>query len=394
MVLHVAAEYPAGDSRSLVDDQGLPARLAPERRGVNILDRHILREFFVYTSIGFLAFIGIFVIVDLFEKIDVFVDHQTPLPLIVQYYGLGLPLVIVQVIPVAVLLGAILALGQLKKWGELTAMQICGVTPLRIISPLLAAGAVLSVAGLILGEQVTPATTRMQEELYDDRIRERRNPNEASRSDLVFLGRGGRIYLAKSYHAPTRTLRRVSVQHPRRGEQELEWRLDAQTGSWRDGEWVFYEGFVRRFAGQEETGTAFHRYVDTRLLEQPEDFARPQGDPLYMSRETLRRYIRRLREGGGRVLKYEVDYHIRGSFPFSSLVMALLGSVLSLRSRRGSSVALGVGISLFLGFAYFAFIRLGQALGYHGTLPPAMAAWLGNGVFSVIGLILLWRAHR
>ncbi|MBU2690610.1 MAG: LptF/LptG family permease [Candidatus Eisenbacteria bacterium] len=361
---------------------------------MKILDRHLLREFLLFSTIGFVAFVGIFVIVDLFEKIDIFIDHKASIPVVIQYYLFGLPLVIIEVIPIALLLGAVLSLGQLKKWGELTAMQVSGFTPLRILAPLLVAGAAISVGTLLINEQVTPNTTRMQEELYRTKIRGRQHTSGASRSDILLLGHMGRIYLAASYEAPTKILRTVSVQHPKKGAQELEWRLDAQRATWRNEIWEFRTGILRRFLEEQEIGVRFNKYADSRLEERPEDFARPEGDPLYMSRTQLRQYICRLGEGGVRVQKYEVNYHIRGSFPFSSLVMVLLGSVLSLRNRRGGNVALGVGLSLFLGFAYFAFIRVGQAFGYHATLPPLLSAWLGNITFSIIGLFLLWRAHR
>jgi len=360
---------------------------------VRILDRHVLREFLVFASIGEVAFVGIYVIVNLFEKIDVFVDNKTPLPLVVRYYLLGVPLFAVQVLPLSLLLGSLLSLGQLRKWGELTAMQIAGWAPARILAPLLVAGLLFSAASLAVAEWVTPETVRKQQELFDTEIRGRREGGRGSQSEVILLGRGGRIYLAHSYDAGSRTMRTISVQHPRPGSQELDWRLDAERGQWTDEHWMFREGFFRRFVDDREIGTSFRRFADSRLEERPEDFARPPGDPLYMSRGDLLYYIRRLREGGGRIHKYEVDYHIRGSFPFSNLVMVLLGGILSLRIRKGGNIALAVGMTLALGFAYLAFIRVGQALGYHETLPPLLAAWLGNLTFGTLGAVMLWRAH-
>jgi lipopolysaccharide export system permease protein len=361
---------------------------------VRILDRHILREFFIYSAMGLLAFVGIYVIVNLFEKIDVFVDHKASVGLVVQYYLLGIPMIALQVLPLALLLGSILALGQLKKWGELTAMQVAGTPPGRILAPMLAIGLLLAILSFVVGEGVTPDMAERQKELYDTKIRGRRDSSQGSRSDIILLGRGGRIYLAWSYDAARALLRKVSVQHPRRETQELEWRLDAADARWRDGLWEFRSGNLRRFREDQEISCGFARFGDSRLEESPEDFARPPKDPLYMSRKNLEYYIRRLREGGGRVHKYEVDYHIRGSFPFASLIMILLGGVLSIKIRRGSNIALAIGITLFLGFAYLGFIRVGQALGYHGTLPPLLAAWMGNLTFGSIGLYLLWRSYR
>lgn len=361
---------------------------------MNILDRHVLREFLLFAGMGLLAFVGIYVIVNLFEKIDVFVDHKTPVHLIAQYYLLGIPLFALQVLPLALLLGALLSLGQLKKWGELTAMQVAGRPPYRILAPLLVLGLVAAAASFVVGEHLTPETSLAREQLYEKKIRGRRTGGEGNRNDIILLGRGGRIYLAFSYDNSRKMLRRVSVQDPREGSQALDWRLDAAQARWQDGVWIFQDGIVRRFPeGESELSCSFVRFGDSRLSEKPEDFAKPEGERLYMSRADLEYYIERLRESGGRVHKYEVDYHIRGSFPFANFIMILLGGVLSMRIRRGTNMAMAVGLTLFLGFSYLAFIRFGQALGYHGTVPPLLAAWMGNVTFGGIGLFLLWRVH-
>ena len=74
--------------------------------------------------------------------------------------------------------------------------------------------------------------------------------------------------------------------------------------------------------------------------------------------------------------------------------MVLLGAALSLRVVRGGNIAIGFGISVAVGFAYFALIRVGQARGYNGNLPPILAAWLGNLVFGMLGGVLFWKVAR
>src|SRR5207249_279820 len=57
-----------------------------EHLRMRILDRYLLREFLVYLVLGLLGFIVIFVVVDLIEKMDVFLDHKAPWPLVAQYF--------------------------------------------------------------------------------------------------------------------------------------------------------------------------------------------------------------------------------------------------------------------------------------------------------------------
>jgi lipopolysaccharide export system permease protein len=363
---------------------------------IRILDRHVLREFLLYLLLGFATFIGIYLIVDLFEKIDTFVDYQASASLILAYYANKLPLIAVQILPVAMLLAAILALGQLRRLNEIAAMQSCGCSPLRITLPLLIVALLVSAAAYVVGEEVVPSAYRRQQSIYDVSIKKKRPESGLGRSEVHYMGRGGRVYVAKQFEPMTPSLIDVSVQFftTAAGRQRIVKRIDATSARWnREGMLELDTGLLRSFEGDQEQVAAFRRYGDSRLDEAPDEFAHIESDPFYMNRRQLRDYIHRIREGGASVNRYMVDYHLRAAFPMANLVMVLLGSCLTLRVLRGG-LALGFGISLMLGFAYYGFLRIGQALGYTGNLSPALAAWLGNIVFGFVGGLLFWRMNR
>jgi lipopolysaccharide export system permease protein len=363
---------------------------------LRLLDRHVLREFTLYLLLGLSAFVGIFLIVDLFEKIDTFVDHQAGLGLILVYYIYKLPTIVLQVMPLAMLLAAILALGALRRLNEVTAMQSCGLSPLRITLPLLVVGALATVGSFALSEELVPGAYHREQETMDVRIKKKRAAETLGRSDIRYMGRAGRVFIARQYAPRPPTLLDLSVQQFRSGtdRQEMTRRIDAASGRWEgDGLWHLEDGTLRLFQDEREWVASFRRYGDSRAVEQPDEFAQPEPDPFYMNRRQLRDYIRRIREGGAHVEQYQVDYHLRAAFPVANLVMVLLGTCLSLRILRGTT-ALGFGISIFLGFAYYGFLRAGQALGYTGHLPPLLAAWMGNLVFGIVGAVLFWRMNR
>src|SRR4029077_12477531 len=129
-----------------------------------------LREFAVYLVLGLIGFITIFVVVDIFEKIDVFLDHQAAPLLVARFYIYRAPEVIVQVLPVALLLATFLALGQLNKFGALTAMRSTGISLLRILRPVCGVAVAAVVVSLLLGEFVVPLANRERDQIYDQRI--------------------------------------------------------------------------------------------------------------------------------------------------------------------------------------------------------------------------------
>ena len=45
-------------------------------------------------------------------------------------------------------------------------------------------------------------------------------------------------------------------------------------------------------------------------------------------------------------------------------------------------------------FIYLGFIRFGQIMGYHGILPPILAAWIGNITFGLMGIGLVFHVQK
>jgi lipopolysaccharide export system permease protein len=359
---------------------------------VRRLDRYVLTDFLLYSLMGITLFVGIYVIVDVFEKIDTFVDNRTSIAIVARYYLWSLPVILVQVFPVALLLGTILAIGQLRRFNEITAMQGAGISPMRIASPLLYSSLVLAVGLYGMGEILVPDAYRAQRRIYKVEIRGQQPEEKTGRLNLRYFGEGGNFYVIEYFDGASASLRHVSV--VTLSGEEIQHRIDAASARVRDGLWVFENGFLRTFRDSVETSSAFRRYATSDLQERPGDFAQPDQNPFQMNMADLRRYAEKVRSSGGRDMKLKTDYHLRASFPFSNLIMVLLGASLSLRIVRGGSLALGIGATIFVGFAYYAFLRAGQALGYSGTLPPAVAAWMGNVIFGGLGALSFWKVTR
>ena len=79
--------------------------------------------------------------------------------------------------------------------------------------------------------------------------------------------------------------------------------------------------------------------------------------------------------------------HFKPAFACTSILMVLFGLSLSIRKPR-SSLSIGIGISLFVIFLYYAGIKTGQSLGYKGVLTPLLSVWLPNLIFLLTGLYL------
>lgn len=358
---------------------------------MRILDRYLLREFAGYLLLGLLGFIVIFVVVDVIEKIDVFLDHRAPFSLVLAYYVNLAPDIVVKVLPVALLLATFLALGQLNKFGELTAMRASGLSLVRIMAPVFGVALACVLVSLLLGELVVPPATRVRDDIYNRGIQRIADTRGVERPNLTYLGQGGRIWFARLYVVPEYRMHEVALQEFRGGE--LMRRIDAAEASWDGSRWVFVSGFTRTFVNGREKAEPFQRLAVNGLAERPEDFAKVAPRPDQMNFLELREYVGRLRASGARVSNYLVDLHLKLAFPLVCLVVVLIGGAMATRMRM-QSAALGFGLSVAISFVYYGVLRAGQALGHYGALPPYVAAWMGDVVFGGIGLFMMAQAQR
>src|SRR5262245_25786313 len=244
---------------------------------------------------------------------------------------------------------------------------------------------------LFFGEVVVPGANRERDRIYREQIQRIRLAEVTERADVTYLGQGGRIYFMKLYVIREKRMHEVTLQEFRSGE--LWRRTDAAEASWDGRQWVFSSGFVRTFEKEEEHATPFVHQARPDLAERPEDFAKESRQPDEMNYLELHQYVTKLRQSGGRVANYLVDLHLKLSFPLVNFIVVLIGASIATR-MRSQSPALGFGLSVAISFVYYGFMRTGQALGHNGTLPPYVAAWLGDVVFGVVGLVMIVRAQR
>ena len=296
---------------------------------MRILDRYLLREFSTYLALGLLGFICIFSVVDVIDKIDVFLDNHAPGVLVARYYLYRAPEVVVQVLPVALLLATFLALGQLNKYGELNAMRSGGLSLARILAPVfgIAIGSVL--VSLVLGEVVVPRANRERDRIYEEQIQRLSEGPTSERADLTYLGAGGRIYYMRLYVVPERRMHEVSVQQFHSGALVI--RIDAAEASWDGHRWVFASGYLRTFRGSVEQARQFDRLALDEIAEPPDNFARESRRPDQMNYFELRAHIVTLRASGARVANYLVDLHMKLAFPLINTIVILIGAPVATR---------------------------------------------------------------
>ncbi|HKW14572.1 MAG TPA: LptF/LptG family permease [Candidatus Krumholzibacteria bacterium] len=356
-----------------------------------IHDRYLLKSFLRVFLFAVVAFVIIYITVNVFEEIDNFIDHDAKLIYIARYYFYSLPFVLTYVIPVSLLLGTVFSMGVLARRNELTALLASGVSLTRVARPIFATSLVIALFSIYFNDDIVSRANRLKDDVmhYDIEGRVRAHPE--LRTDFRFLGEHGFVYLASSYDTRARTLYEVVVQQFE--HDTVVRRIDAKSATWLRGRWRFNSGYVRTFKNGAENVAAFDTLTVPEMKESPDDFAEEEVNEEDMNLVQLRRFISKVHRSGGDVEKYMVDMYFKFSFPFAGAIFVLIGVALA-SGKRKPSIATGFGLTLVVSFMYYAVLRVGQTLGHNGVLPPFFAAQAGNILFLIIGLIMLKRADR
>jgi lipopolysaccharide export system permease protein len=355
---------------------------------MRLLDRYIARECLKLLCLCLAVFVGVYVIVDLFEKFSKFLEARVEPALIARYYLFSFPNFFLQVLPVAVLLASLLTLGGLARHNEVLAMKMGHLSTVRIALPCIAVGLAASLAAWMTAESLAPRTSERALNIWRTQVRRLPAHRITRDSDIWYRAQGNRFVHISLIEPATGLIRGMSV-FELAPDFALLRRVDARAAAWSGQGWTLREGYRLQLNRTPVRIEPFEE-MDVPLKEGTEDFARVARAPEEMSYTQLRQYIERLVRSGASVTRYRVDLYAKPAIALTSLIMALIGVSFGLRTGK-AGVMVWVGACIPTGFLYWLILVLGFQLGRGAVLPPLVAAWLPNLVFGVGGLLSLWR---
>jgi len=358
---------------------------------MRLLDRYVARRFINNTLFSLLAFICIFIIVDLIEHLSDFIDKHVPVITVAAYYFYFLPFIIVLTMPIAMLLASMFAMGQLSRYNELSAMQSSGISLYRIVAPLLAIGILISVGVFFFGEHVMTVGNQRKAEINQLYI-QRLPKNLPSRLANLYLQESAnrRVFIG-FFNAKSGSASKVSIQ-TYDGIFVVK-RLDAAEMQWLGDRWELLNGYEREFRPDGEVARKFETLTLNDLSFTPQVLATVQKAPEEMSYAELEQFILEVARNGGDPARWKADLYLKISFPLANFIIVMFGAPLAAgRARSGGAV--GVGLSLIICFLYFGAVKTGQSMGQNGTLNPVIAAWGANVIFLIAGLVVLIKARK
>lgn len=359
---------------------------------MNLIDRYVLRLFVRTLLYGLLAFLAVFVLIDLVDHVDDFIDDEASILSILKFYLYIAPSYIDYSLPISMMLASMFTIGILGRSREYTAILSSGVSLARMCRTLIVFGILMVGASIVWREEVVAEANRRHNEVKEFEIEGKSRDRLVARRNFAHVDEDGRVYLVSRFTPRPPKLHWVSIQSFT--DSTLVQRLDAQEAAWEQDHWELKNGSVRDFdAAGRETVTRFASMPLEGATEPPKNFSEQKIDPEDMNWQQLREFAHWVERTGGNPTPYRAEMAHKLSFPVINLIVILLGLSIG-ASRRRNTLWAGFGATIAAAFGYYLLTDFGLELGRSGVIGPMVSAWSGNVLYGTVGILLFWRANH
>jgi lipopolysaccharide export system permease protein len=357
---------------------------------MSILDRYIAAAWLRLLALCLGSFVAVYLVLDMMDKIPRFIRAGGSAGDMIGFYVCKLPEMVGQTASFSILMATLLTLGLLSRNSEITAMRSCGVSLLRISLPMLVLGLLASLLLLVNAELIVPKSYERMD--YIERVAiKKQGVNAVFKRNNIWFRSEAMIVQASLFEPREKTLKGVVVWTVDQSMNPLG-RIDAESAGFGNGGWILKNAVLKDF---NKGGGFTMRNVpsmDIAFKLKVDDLKVLDNNADNLSYRKLKEYADNLRRGGYQAFRYLTMMHTKLSSPFSAFVMVILGIPFALRNSRSGGIALGIGASVAIGFAYFMVNAVLLSYGRSGVLPPLVAAWGANFLFVLSGIWLAMTA--
>jgi len=359
---------------------------------LKILDRYIIKKFIGTYFFILLISIGIIIIFDISERLGDFVDKNAPLKEIVfNYYGNFVPYFMNMLSPLFVFITIIFFTTKLASHSEVIAVLAGGISFRKFLYPYFLSAAIIATMSMVLGLYIIPPANKERLAFSETYIKDKYVNTD--RNIHFQLSPGNYVYL-ESFNSWDNVAYRFTLETIE-GHRVLS-RLQARSAAWNESiqGWTLRDYTMRNMEDGREVFVK-GRSKDTIINLTLEDLnRRDNAVEAYNSRELNELIETQKMRGDRRIIYSQIEKQTRLALPFSAFILTLIGVSLSSQKRRGGGMGLNIAIGLILSFTYILFLRFSQMFVHAGVLPPWIALWMPNVIYSVIAFILYRMAPK
>ncbi len=350
---------------------------------MRILDRLVASTFIKLFGIFLLAAPWLFILGDVTEHLDDYIDRGLTTTEVLRAYVYEMPLFIQWSFPIAALVAGVFTVHSMTTHREIVAAKAGGISFHRVIRPLLVIGVLLTGVALAMMD-VVPRSYRIAGQILRNE-----DPRRTWRSDFVYESDSGITWQVGRLTAADGRMKDVVLERPGT-EDRPGLHVKADVAVWDSvAGWTFQRGYYR-YLRPDTTVAAygFDRLAIRGIQERPDEFLDSPPESEEMTYGELAHLAEIVERTGGNAHKLLVGKEQKVAIPVATFVVLLFGAPLATSSKRGGA-AYGIGISLGTTILYLLLFKISGALGQAGSLAPFWAAWAPNALFLTTGLVLL-----
>ncbi|HEY0593550.1 MAG TPA: LPS export ABC transporter permease LptF, partial [Thermoanaerobaculia bacterium] len=360
------------------------------------LTRYILRELIPPTLIGFSFYTFIILMNQLFNFAELIIKRSLHLSVVLELLALTLPHIVVLTIPMALLVGILIAIGRLSADSEVIAMQAAGLSPGAIYRPVFYFSVLAFLVNFALMTWALPwGNSRLQAR----RVELTTSAAETQIKPRVFFDQfENRVVYINDIDPASGLWKGVFISDTSDPDQQRIIVASSGNLSVTQERQVWLE--LRDSATHVTTADKPDRYELNRnatqriLLDDPRRQAL-EDQPLAKSlkelslgelRSRLRKEIAAGDALDARFIRVEI--HSRFAIPFACIAFGIIGLPLGITNRRGGKSS-GFSLSIAIILLYYVLLNNGTDLARSGKLPPFLGLWLPNLILVPVGIWLM-----
>lgn len=358
---------------------------------MKIIDIYIIKKFLGTFFYAISLLIIIVIIFDVSENIDEFFERGAPWDeTIFSYYLNFIPYFINLFSYLFTFISVIFFTSKMASNSEIIAILSGGVSFYRLLRPYLISALILAMMSFYLSNFLIPKTN-IKRRVFKNKYIETLS-KDLDRNIHLQIEPGNFAYL-ENFNNSTGVGYKFTLENV--SDHKLKYKLTADKIKWdsTENKWTLSNYFIRTIDSTGENivkGTS----LDTVINLLPEDLYIQKEDFEEMNYWELNEHIAKEDLKGSEVAKiYAIEKHQRIASPFATIVLTLIGFALSSRKVRGG-IGMHLGMGITFTFTFILFMKVSTVFATNGNLSPALAAWIPNIIFTILGLILIRLAPK
>lgn len=359
---------------------------------MKILDKYLLKKFLITYVFAVFIIVLVIMVIDFVEKNDDFIQKNAPLRAILfQYYANLAPYWANYISPLMIFISTVFFTAKLASHTEIVAILSTGTSFRRLMWPYFIGSSIVAVFSFAMVGWILPKANKIRIAFENNYVKEKFY--FADRDFHMSVAPNTYAYLS-SYNNESKTAYDFTLE--KFDKNQLIEKLTARRIVWLDSikKWQIYDYKIRKIGIMKDELKFGNTPIDTVLNMNPSDFESTHAIQETLSIPQLVKKINLLESRGSEGIEvFQIEFYQRFATPVAVIILSLMGLIVSARKARGG-VGIQIAIGFMLAFVYILFYIMSKGIAESGNMPPLLAVWLPNIVFTGIATIMYFTVPR